>query len=91
MVALNASTVRHQDALIGPAIRAQRNLAGISEDQLAAALGVHRLQVRHIEEGMVRLSAGQLWVAARVVGLASVDPLFEEPPASADIFSDPFA
>lgn len=53
------------DQLIGERIRLRRTELGLTQDQLAAALGVSYQQVQKYENGANRISAARLWQIGR--------------------------
>lgn len=55
------------DKYIGARIRAARRMAGLSQAELGAALGVSFQQAQKVERGANRISAGNLVVAARAL------------------------
>ncbi len=56
------------DRLVGQRIRARRLARGITQQGLAKALGISYQQVQKYENGTNRISAGRLFVLARLLG-----------------------
>lgn len=56
-----------QDAEVGSRLRASRNAAGLTQEQLAAALGVSYQQVQKYEKGASRIPTARLQQAASVL------------------------
>ena len=54
---------------LGRAIRHYRRLRGVSQETLAAALGVHQSQVSRVERGLQGLLTDQLGTVAQVLGV----------------------
>ena len=54
------------DVLIGARVRAQRNLAGISQEQLAQSLNVTFQQIQKYECGLNRITAARLWQLSKI-------------------------
>jgi len=46
------------DVALGQIVRAHRNRAGISQEELAARAGIHRTYISAVELGKVRLGIG---------------------------------
>ncbi|GIX16885.1 MAG: transcriptional regulator [Rhodothalassiaceae bacterium] len=67
------------DAFVGRRIRERRLAAGITQQELAAALGLSYQQVQKYENGSNRISAGRLYVLARLLG-ADVTDFFPRDP-----------
>jgi len=67
------------DVEVGSKIKAQRRLSGMSQDTLAAALGVTFQQIQKYEKGTNRVSSSRLAVIARTFG---VPPSYFFPGAS---------
>ncbi len=57
------------DAHIGRRIRLRRTLLGVSQQQLAAAVGVTFQQIQKYETGINRMSAARLYDVARSLGV----------------------
>ncbi len=68
------------DQRIGERIRLRRTELGLTQDQLAAALGVSYQQVQKYENGANRISAVRLWQIGRRLDVP-VGWFFEEPAA----------
>jgi transcriptional regulator with XRE-family HTH domain len=66
------SAVNH-DAHVGHCVRALRILKGLSQVQLANAIGVSYQQVHKYETGTNRLTAGRLHALAQILGIAVKD------------------
>lgn len=64
------------DAQVGQRIRVRRQLLGLSQAQLAHAVGVSFQQIQKYEKGTNRISASRLYDVARVLGV-SVSFFFE--------------
>ena len=64
------------DAHVGARIRLRRKLLGLSQQQLAARLGLTFQQVQKYERGVNRVSASKLYETAQVLQ-ASVTHFFE--------------
>jgi transcriptional regulator with XRE-family HTH domain len=73
------------DAMVAERIRARRLMLGISQNQLAAAIGVTYQQAHKYECGINRISAGRLYQIAEVLGV-NVGYFFE-PAAGGDALS----
>jgi transcriptional regulator with XRE-family HTH domain len=58
------------DVHVGKLIRAQRRALGISQDQLAAAIGVSFQQVQKYEIGGNRVSASKLFAIGQALGVS---------------------
>lgn len=71
------------DIRVGQSIRAHRLIAGMSQSELAAELGVSFQQVQKYERGINRVGAGRLLEAARVFNVP-INVLYE---ADADAFA----
>ncbi|AFL53129.1 putative transcriptional regulator, XRE familiy [Sinorhizobium fredii USDA 257] len=69
------------DAFVGRRIRLRRNVLGMDEKNLGAALGVPVAQVRRYEQGACRVCAVQLLTMADVLQV-HFSFFFEESPAS---------
>lgn len=66
---------RRVDQLVGEHIRTRRTELGLTQEQLAAALGVSYQQIQKYETGANRISAGRLFEIARHLG-AELDYFF---------------
>ena len=58
-----------EDADVGRAIRTERKRLGITQETLAAELGISHQQLQRFETGDNRISAGKLWHCARALGV----------------------
>ncbi|MDA2912545.1 XRE family transcriptional regulator [Acidobacteriia bacterium AH_259_A11_L15] len=67
--------------IIGRNLKSARELAGLSQEELADQLGVSRATLSAIENGHVAIDSTKLLVAARVLG-RSVSDFFEEKEAA---------
>ncbi|HEY0281610.1 MAG TPA: helix-turn-helix transcriptional regulator [Rhizomicrobium sp.] len=56
------------DAHVGAQVRRRRILAGLAQQDVAKALGVSFQQVQKYEKGVNRISAGRLFILARILG-----------------------
>jgi len=63
------------DVAVGRRLRACRLAAGLSQDRLAAALGITFQQVQKYESGHNRISASRIWEVCRVLCIP-VEALF---------------
>jgi transcriptional regulator with XRE-family HTH domain len=63
------------DKLIGDRIRARRTELGLTQEQLAQALGLSYQQIQKFERGASRIGAVQLHTLAQRLGLALTDLL----------------
>ncbi len=61
------------DRLVGQRIRERRLARGITQQGLAKALGISYQQVQKYENGTNRISAGRLFVLARLLGADVAD------------------
>ena len=64
------------DVHVGKQVRLRRLLLGMSQTELAAAVGLTFQQVQKYEQGTNRISAGRLYDLAKVLGV-SIDSFFE--------------
>ncbi len=55
------------DYHVGRRVRERRNALGMSQEKLAAALGISFQQVQKYEIGMNRVAAGRLWDIANAL------------------------
>lgn len=55
------------DIHVGQAIRRRRRILGLSQDDLAAALGVTPQQIQKYEKALSRISASKLFMVARAL------------------------
>lgn len=65
------------DVHVGSRLRLRRTLLGLSQEQLAAAVGVTFQQIQKYERGSNRVSASRLYDIARVMGVA-IQYFFED-------------
>jgi transcriptional regulator with XRE-family HTH domain len=71
----------HVDELVAARIKARRLLAGLSQTDLAAKIGVTFQALQKYETGENRVSAGRLWRIADVLG-ADIAYFFQDSPRS---------
>ncbi len=64
------------DAYVGHRVRLRRRLLGLSQDRLAAQLGLTFQQIQKYERGANRISASKLFQTAKALGV-SVSYFFE--------------
>lgn len=64
------------DVHVGKRIRQRRWLIGMTQQQLADAVGIKFQQIQKYETGMNRVSASRLWDVARTLGV-TIDFFFE--------------
>ena len=57
------------DVYVGSRVRMRRSLLGMSQERLAAELGVTFQQVQKYERGLNRIGASRLWDLAQVLGV----------------------
>jgi transcriptional regulator with XRE-family HTH domain len=57
------------DAYVGARIRARRRMLGVTQEQLAEALGLTHQQIRKYERGLNRVSASKLYKTARILSV----------------------
>jgi transcriptional regulator with XRE-family HTH domain len=70
--------VKHPvDVHVGKRIRQRRWLIGMTQQQLADAVGIKFQQIQKYETGMNRVSASRLWDVARTLGV-SIAYFFED-------------
>lgn len=79
------------DVQVGSRIRQRRNLLGISQEKLAAEIGVTFQQVQKYERGGNRVGAGRLYRLAKLLGVEIGFFFREDDPASATGFAEPSA
>ena len=72
----SARVTRRVDEHVGDQIRKRRTMLGLTQDQLAQALGISYQQVQKYETGTNRVSAGRLFDIARVLD-SGVSSFFE--------------
>ena len=70
---------RETDIRVGRHIREHRWLLGMSQQQLAEAIGISFQQVQKYEKGITRVSASRLWEIAQILKAAPEDLLALEP------------
>jgi len=70
------SRTKRIDAHVGERIRLRRTEAGLTQEQLAAALGISYQQVQKYETGANRVSAGRMLEIAHKLGI-DVGDLFK--------------
>lgn len=63
------------NALVGAAIRAERDRLGITQDDLAQRLGMSRPSVANIEKGRQQISVAQLLSFSKALGVAAASLL----------------
>ncbi|MEM8784969.1 MAG: helix-turn-helix transcriptional regulator [Pseudomonadota bacterium] len=66
---LQPRIAKRVDEHVGERIRERRTLLGLTQEQLAAALGISYQQVQKYETGSNRVSAGRLFEISNVLGL----------------------
>ena len=59
---------RDVDTHVGAQVRRRRMLAGLTQQDVAKVLGVSFQQVQKYENGANRISAGRLFILARILG-----------------------
>ncbi|MGC9954530.1 MAG: helix-turn-helix transcriptional regulator [Rhizomicrobium sp.] len=59
---------RDVDSHVGAQVRRRRMLAGLTQQDVAKVLGVSFQQVQKYENGANRISAGRLFILARILG-----------------------
>lgn len=65
------------DLYVGSRVRMRRTLLGMSQERLAAELGITFQQVQKYERGLNRIGASRLWDLAQVLGV-SVDFFYQD-------------
>jgi len=65
------------DRHVGEQIRRRRQARGVTQQELARALGISYQQIQKYENGTNRVSAGRLYVLAKALE-TSVDAFFED-------------
>ena len=73
---LSDGTPNPIDLYVGSRVRMRRSLLGMSQERLAAELGVTFQQVQKYERGSNRIGASRLWDLAQVLGV-SVDFFYQ--------------
>ena len=58
------------DIHVGQKVRQRRWLMGMTQQQLAAEVGIKFQQIQNYETGMNRVSASRLWDISRVLGVS---------------------
>ena len=76
---MKKNVVGDGDVLIGTAIRRLRHKLGLSQEQLAADLGVTYQQVQKYEQGLNRISAVRLVAVANALSCSVTDLLIDLP------------
>ena len=66
---LSDGTPNPIDLYVGSRVRMRRSLLGMSQERLAAELGVTFQQVQKYERGLNRIGASRLWDLAQVLGV----------------------
>ena len=61
--------VTFEDGLVGARLRMRRNELGLSQSDIAKALGITFQQIQKYENGTNRISAGRLTAAAAALGV----------------------
>ena len=74
---LSDGTPNPIDLYVGSRVRMRRSLLGMSQERLAAELGVTFQQVQKYERGLNRIGASRLWDLAQVLGV-NVDFFYQE-------------
>ena len=75
------SGVNPVDRHVGHRLRERRSMLGLSQESLAAAIGVSFQQVQKYERGVNRISASRLWLAAQLLDV-DIDYFFEGLPGN---------
>ena len=79
-----ATTEDEIDALVGRRVRELRLQLGLTQTQLADAIGVTFQQVQKYERGANRISASKLWLIADRLGISPASLLTGLPSPSGD-------
>ena len=79
-----AATEEEIDALVGRRVRELRLQLGLTQTQLADAIGVTFQQVQKYERGSNRISASKLWLIADRLGVSPASLLTGLPSPSGD-------
>ncbi len=74
---LSDGTPNPIDLHVGSRVRMRRSLLGMSQERLAAELGVTFQQVQKYERGLNRIGASRLWDLAQVLGV-NVDFFYQD-------------
>jgi transcriptional regulator with XRE-family HTH domain len=61
------------DVRIGRLIRAQRRAKGLTQIELADAVGVASIQIQKYEKGVIRVSSSRLEMIAKVLNMSPLD------------------
>jgi transcriptional regulator with XRE-family HTH domain len=64
---------RDVDTHVGAQVRRRRMLAGLTQQDVAKVLGVSFQQVQKYENGANRISAGRLFILARILGTGLIE------------------
>ena len=72
-----AKDIHPVDVFVGQRLRQRRISLGITQEDMANALGLSFQQVQKYEKGMNRMSSSRLWEIGRIVGV-EVEPLIGE-------------
>lgn len=72
------------DIHVGKRIRQRRWMIGMTQQQLADAVGIKFQQIQKYETGMNRVSASRLWDVACTMGVP-ISFFFEDLPGAADM------
>ena len=64
---------RDVDSHVGAQMRRRRMLAGLTQQNVAKVLGVSFQQVQKYENGVNRISAGRLFILARILGIDLIE------------------
>ena len=67
---LSDGTPNPIDLYVGSRVRMRRSLLGMSQERLAAELGVTFQQVQKYERGLNRIGASRLWDLSQVLGVS---------------------
>lgn len=77
---------RHAQAInehVGQRVKLRRNLLGLSQEELGAALGLTFQQIQKYEKGVNRVSAGTLFALSKILAVP-VGYFFEDMPTGFD-------
>jgi len=74
---LSDGTPNPIDLYVGSRVRMRRSLLGMSQERLAAELGITFQQVQKYERGLNRIGASRLWDLAQVLGV-NVDFFYQD-------------
>ena len=74
---LSDGTPNPIDLYVGSRVRMRRSLLGMSQERLAAELGVTFQQVQKYERGLNRIGASRLWDLAQFLGV-NVDFFYQD-------------